>query len=53
MCMIQPKLYQTYLTFEKKITNKSFMWYINTENVQPKETLKSSDEMRNRTEISF
>lgn len=36
-----------------KITDKSFMWDINTEKVKPKETLKSSDEMRNRIEFSF
>lgn len=36
-----------------KITNKSFTWDINTEKVKAKETLKGSDEMRNRTEFSF
>lgn len=36
-----------------KITNKSFTWDVNTEKVKAKETLKGSDEMRNRTEFSF
>lgn len=53
MCMIQLKLYWTYSYIWKKVTSKSFMWDINTEKVKPKETLKSSDERRNRTDISF
>lgn len=37
----------------KKVTNKSFMWDINTEKVKPKEILKSSNEVTNRAEILF